>query len=401
MTAVASGYEATFYNPAGLAIGGRRELTFGYLRVLSDLSIRTASSHSDQPIADPDLFLIGAVAPAGKHFAVGFASYLLPARVLYIDAPGPEEPFFPYYRNRSQRLLLLPGIAVRPFDWLSVGIAINFFSGLGGSIQASEGPTRQVEPAVSEELPTRAAPHVGLRVQPIPELAFGATYRHAFRIPYTTTTETVVAGTPLNIAIDAQGLQTPHEIAVGSELRLGPVALSLDGTYLLWAEERGPFVRVRALISGVELTRLPPEDQYRNVFNVRFGLAVQQQLDPKLVLTWRAGQFYEPSFVVDQPGRSNLIDGPKLGWSAGAGLAVSGVLSRPVRFDAHLQLVNMLSRRSDKVVSSVDQARSDPNALADDDPSPGLQIGNPGYPFVAGGGRVMTLGATVTFEVEP
>jgi hypothetical protein len=171
---------------------------------------------------------------------------------------------------------------------------------------------------------------------------------------------------------------------------------------LLWSEERGSFVRVRALVSGVRIDRPPPETQYRDVFNLRLGAALEQRVDRRLTVRWRAGQFYEPSFVLDQPGRSNLVDGPKLGWSLGTGLELDGVLPGRVRCDLHVQLVNMLSRRHDKRVSSIETARDDPNALADEDGStPGVQIDNPGYPYISGSGRVLTLGATLTFEVAP
>src|SRR5262245_19542431 len=138
------------------------------------------------------------------------------------------------------------------------------------------------------------------------------------------------------------------------------------------------------------------------------GVAIEQRVGPKFSVHWRAGQFYEPSFVLDQPGRGNLIDGPKLGWSLGTGVELrqSKGGSNPVlpsaRIDLHAQLVNMLSRRHDKIVSSIEAARDDPNALADEDGStPGVQISNPGYPSITGSGRVLTLGATLTLEVDP
>ena len=397
MTAAATGYEATFYNPAGLTLNGRRELSFGYFRILSNLEIKTARGTLDHTLEDPDVFLIGVVAPAGR-LAFGFASYVLPTTLLHVVAPAPEQPFFPYWSNRTQRLLLLPGLAARPFDWLSIGVSVNFFAGLAGSANASVGPTREVEAGVSEELPTKAAPHVGLRIDPLPELAFGAVYRHAFSVPYATSTRNVIAGAPLDIGVDAEALQSPHEIAVGTRLKLGKIELTFDGTYLLWSEERGSFVRVRALVSGVRIDRPPPEAQYRDVFNLRLGAAIEHRVDRTLTVHWRAGQFYEPSFVLDQPGRSNLLDGPKLGWSLGTGLEL-----RPsgIRIDLHTQLVNMLSRRHDKVVSSIEQAREDPGALADENGAPGVQITNAGYPFISGSGRVLTLGATLTLEVDP
>jgi hypothetical protein len=390
-----------FYNPAGLAFHGRRELAFGYLRVLPNLEIRTARGSTQQEISEPNLMLLGVVVPIGEHFAIGYAGVLLPDTILHVDAAAPETPFFPYFANRTQRLVILPALAARPFDWLAAGIAVNFFAGLSGGAQASEGPTRRIEPTVSEELPTVAALHLGLRATPLRDLALAVAYRQGFAVPYTTATRNVVAGAPLDIAVDARALETPDELAAGAELTLGDLALSFDATWLRWSESPGPFVRVEALVSGVTLDQPPPEHPYRDTYNLRLGAALQDRLSEKLLATYRFGQFYEPTFVRDQPGRSNLLDGDKLGWSLGAGLTFEHVLPRPFRIDAHAQLVHVFSRRHDKRLSSIEEASKNPDALADEDSAPGVQIENPGFPFVGGSGQVMTLGATVTVEVEP
>ncbi len=401
MTAVSTGHEATFYNPAGLAFGERRELTFGYLRILPDLTIQTRGGEIEQDIADPDLLVLGVALPIGEHFAIGFSSYVLPQTILHVVANSPEEAFFPYYANRTQRLMLLPGIAARPFDWLAVGIGVNYLAGLGGGASASEGPTREVEASVSEELPPTAALHAGIRVKPLDNLAFGFVYRQAFSLPYTTDTTNVVAGTKLDVSVAAKAVETPDELALGVLYEQGPLGLSLDGTWARWSESEGPYVSVKALIAGVRIDQPPPSKPYRDVFNVRWGAQYDHEVSSSTRLSYRFGQFYEPSIVDDQPGRTNLIDGAKLGWSLGLGVATTSLLPLPVRFDLHGQLINVASRRYQKRVSSLEDAKNDPAALADEDAAPGVQITNVGYPSISGGGRVATVGATITLELPP
>jgi hypothetical protein len=401
MTAAATGHEATFYNPAGLAFGERREITFGYLRILPDLTIQTRRGEIEQEISDPDLLVVGVALPLGDRFAIGFSSYVLPRTILHVVANSPEEPFFPYYANRTQRLLLLPGIAARPFDWVSIGVGVNYLAGLGGGASASEGPTREVEAGVSEELPPTAALHAGLRVQPRDDLAFGFVYRQRFSLPYFADTTNVIAGTKLDVSVEAKAVETPDELALGVLWKPGPLALSFDGTWARWSESEGPYVRVTALVGGVRIDQPPPSKPYRDVFNLRWGAAYDHELSSSTRLTYRFGQFYEPSFVEDQPGRTNLIDGAKLGWSGGLGVAATDLLPLPIRFDLHAQAISVRSRRYDKRVSTVAEAKNDPSALADEDAEPGVQISNQGYPSIAGGGRVYTVGATMTLELLP
>lgn len=401
MTAVSTGYEATFYNPAGLAFGERRELSIGYLRILSDLEIQTQSGTRDQKIEDPDLMVLGVALPLGERVAVGFASYVLPTTIIRVIANSPEDPFFPYYANRTQRLLLMPGVAVKPFDWVAVGVGVNYLAGLGGSASAAEGPTREVEASVSEELPPAAALHAGVRVQPTDELAVGFAYRQAFSAPYYTDTTNVVAGAALDVSVEAKAVETPEELAFGVAYDAKPLALSFDATWARWSESQGPYVRVTALVAGVRIDQPPPRNPYRDVVNLRWGAEWDHEVSDATTLSYRFGQFFEPSIIEDQTGRTNLIDGAKLGWSAGLGVRTTRLLPLPLRFDFHAQAISVRSRRYEKRLSAPEDARDDPYALADEDPAPGLQIANAGYPSISGGGRVYTLGAVMTLELPP
>jgi hypothetical protein len=104
--------------------------------------------------------------------------------------------------------------------------------------------------------------------------------------------------------------------------------------------------------------------------------------------------------VEDQPGRTNLLDGHKIGLSLGAGLVLEHVAPRPIRIDLHASGTLVTSRRFDKRISPVETARTDPSAIADEDVGmPGDQITNPGFPWVSGEGMVFSFGATATFEL--
>lgn len=403
MTAVAEGWDATFYNPAGLALSGRRELTLGYQRYFSGLEIETAGGGvEDQPIVLPDSFVLGASLPIGDRVGIGIGSMVLPDVIVRARTHGPEEPFFPYYDNRTQRLAIYPAIGVRVTDWLALGAGANFFAGLNGFARASEGSTAALEASVFEEIFSQIALHAGARIDASETLRFGLAYRQSFGAPFTTRAQVLVAGVPIEVLVDARTLVTPHEFSAGAALRLGALDLSLDATLSLWALERSPFTRVEAIVNGVRIVPPVPQDGlYRNTVAIRTGGAFDHRLSEDLVLTYRLGASFEPSMIEDQPGRTNLIDGHKIGVGLGLGATFPRLLRRPMRIDLHGSGTLVTSRRYDKVVSPIDATREDPSALADEDATmPGDQITNPGYPWVRGGGTVWSVGITATFELE-
>jgi len=402
MTAVATGWDATFYNPAGLAFHGRREVTLGYFRILPDLELHMPSRAEHPDIENPDAALLGATLPLGRRVGLGFGAVILPTTIIRVISHSPDEPFIPWFDNRTQRIALFPALAFRPLDWLSVGVGANFLAGLDGLATAGDGPSRAVESSVLQEIFSRVSIHAGVRVVAPHGLTFGFAYRQRFYAPFTERVRTTVGGFPLDIYVDARTLQTPHEFALGTAWHRGALTLSLDATWLLWGLERSPYVRVDAIVSGVHIAPQAPDDVYRNTFNVRAGLAIDHRASCDLTLTYRLGGALEPTYVVDQPGRTSLIDGTKLTLAGGLGLTIANVLPHPFRFDVHAQAIALTSRRFDKVVSTIAEARTNPNVIADEDADlPGDQISNLGFPNVSGGGVVYSLGASVTFEVDP
>jgi len=405
MTAAATGHESVFYNPAGVAFHQKQELSLGYLSDIPDLSISTGNGKATRDLTDPDLLLIGFTLPLGERLGVGFSAYLPvnPLTVTLVDARSPEDPHFSYF-NRTQRLVIFSTAAVRPLKWLSLGLGLNILSGLQGTASSREGPTHQLQPLVSQELVPRLAFNAGVRVEPLPRLALGATYRQAFSVPFTVNSSHNVVGIPLEVLLQAEALQTPHELALGAALRpVEALQLSLDTTWLFWSMENAPFIKLSADLGGGRITQQPPRQLYRDTFNIRLGAVLEQKASDSIRVAYRLGHFFEPSYLEDQPGRSNLLDGTKLGFCGGMGVTLqSEIYPQPITFDVHFQAISVLSRTYQKVISSVEEARIDPNALADEDGAvDGDQISNPGYPSISGSGMVYTVGATLTVEIEP
>src|SRR5687767_5443744 len=146
-TAVADDFAALYYNPGGLALGRGARLTLGAQGAVSNLTV----DERRQKLADPVGMVVGLTLPAplggplADRVYLGMGLYLLPKTIAQIRARSPEEPFYPWYDNRLQRIVVLTGVGARLTDTITAGVAVNFLAGMTGGIEAREGATRALE----------------------------------------------------------------------------------------------------------------------------------------------------------------------------------------------------------------------------------------------------------------
>jgi long-subunit fatty acid transport protein len=327
---------------------------------------------------------------------VGIGLYLLPRTLVRVIARLPDEPFYPYYDNRTQRLVVLPAVAVKITPRFSLGIGFNVLAGLGGSVIAIEGPTRSLEPRVDEQIDTRLKLNVGARWQISDAHALAVTFRQAFSVPFATVADTVVAGQPLALDLNAEGLYTPDELVLGWAGRLDQTLISADVTWSRWSAYPGPYVHVNSDLPLVgPLAGETPVVPWSDTIGLRLG--VEHAFGDWFV---RGGYGYETSPVPsEQPGVTNLLDGPKHTFAIGLGVRVGHA-----RIDVHAQAQLVGARTLHKTVAAPGENPAPFDALRDEvtdnpnDPTTlGVQISNPGYPSIDGGGQVYSGGITVEF----
>jgi long-chain fatty acid transport protein len=402
VSAVSEDFASPYYNPAGAAFSTEKRLTIGALAAASQLEINDQGQSISEPIGG----FFGATLPAPvggvleNKVVIALAIYA-PAVIARVIAHLPDEPFNPYYDNRTQRLVIQPALAFRVSDRLGLGIGLDILAGVNGGVVAVEGPTRALEPRVDEEIGTRLGVHLGARWDVGGGHRLALVYRQAFGVTFSTVAAVEVAGEPINLDLSAEGLYTPHQLVAGYAWATDDLVLSADATFALWSAYDGPYVRVASALPLVgALPGRSPAVPFENTVSLRAG--VEKRLGDVLL---RGGYGYETSPIPSgQHGITNLVDGPKHLFGLGAGF----VFGR-VRIDLHAQLHLVGERVLEKRIAGGDSDDDDLDiydALRDevvDDPNEpstlGVQISNPGFPSIRGGGRVISGGLSVEWTL--
>jgi hypothetical protein len=338
------GFAAGYYDPAGLTGTERPEGSFGVLGFGAALRSQSGGATAHYGMTDPVGILVGAATPVpftgwlARRLWVGLALYILPDAIARVIAHRPEEPFFPLYDNRTQRLVVLPALAVRIVNGLSLGIGFNYLAGLSGHVSSSEGATRAPEARVDEALFSTLAVNLGARWQVRPRLALALVYRQQFSVPFRTISRNLVAGQPIDVNVDAEGLYAPHQLVAGAAFALAPVMLSLDVGWSRWSDWRGPYVAVSSELPLVgAISASPPRLDYNDTASVRLGVEWSRRAGERATVLVRSGYGFESSPIPASQPASNLLDGDKHRLAAGAGVRF-GLGGHAVRLDAHGQL---------------------------------------------------------------
>lgn len=377
---------ALYYNPAGLVAAPGIELSLGTIGAYAHLrnGDRLPDPAGGQIAMRAPLPLRG---PLADRIVVGVALHLLPGDVAHLIAPRPDEPYYPYYGDRMSRIVVLPGAAVR-LGRVAIGVSVDVLAGLTGSIEATEGASRAIDARVDQRIGTVARAIAGATWQATSCVRLGAVFHQRFEVPFATSAKTLVAGEPIDLDVRASGLFTPHELVLGAAWTRSRHVLSLDARYARWSDYPGPFVRVDSRLPLVgEVPALSPRVPFDDTYGARLGIESRAG-------RWiaRGGYGFETSPVpAHQTGVTNLLDGPRHTLAIGAG----HVWGR-TRLDAHVQLQLVQRRKITKELFD-NQGLYDPfTSLRDEDlNTPDLQITNPGFPGIAGGGQVISGGVTL------
>jgi hypothetical protein len=393
---------AAFYNPGSLAFGERWHLELAPTVMVSSLEVQGAVRALDAPfgvtlLADGTVPFTGMLA---GRVRLGFAGYFLPDAALRLVTRPIETPFFPYYDNRTQRLVAIPALAFRLAPWLGIGAGMNFLAGVAGPADVRPGASGALESRIDEQATTVAAANVGIRVDPAPGVRLGLVYRQRFAIATDIRTTADIGGVPLRIDVAArQALYDPDTFVLATSFDAGRTSVELDASYMVWSGYDGPFLALDAQLPGVAIATRVPEGLYRDAVSLRAAASHTWPLGAETELCARAGAGLETSMLRGaRQGPTNLVDGDKVLFGLGVETRLGALLPVPVRFGVGASAQVVTATTQTKVAC---RARPCPPATVTGPSAadPTRDIDNPGYPELRASGVLWSGAASVGVDL--
>ncbi|TNF26973.1 MAG: hypothetical protein EP329_20290 [Deltaproteobacteria bacterium] len=365
----AGGFEATYYNPAGLAFDRRPSFALGYQSASFDLTLNgEARAAREAPVLTIGF---GVPLPLGEplkdRLALGLAFAIPQSAILIADIPRPGAPSFVIVENRAQTVSVLGALAVRVSRELSVGVGALALAELTGDIAVAPNEEGKLGTRVKDELLADYALIAGAAYRPTPWIDLSLTWRSAstarFSLPITADLGESF-GIPLpRLDVSGTAQYDPAELAVGVGARPAPWLLAaVSGVWQRWSA----FPQPVAYTAVPEGTPAQPPPDFHDTVSVRLGFEGRFRLADDVTLLPRLGASLEPTPVPDQTGFHNHIDGNRVVLALGA-----GVLIGPVRVELAGQAHLIGERTSTK----------DPALV----PDPAT---NPGAPTITGSGTI-------------
>jgi long-chain fatty acid transport protein len=359
-TAAASGTEALYYNPAGLARVDRPLASLGVLTSRRTFRARGA--------ADRDEWLslvqagLATPLPLGRllerRVFLGLALSLPTAALYDVVLPDDRSAFFPLIGDRDRRLVANLGLGARVLDWLQVGAGLTLLPDVHADVLVDLRDVGGLNRARVLVEPVFAG-NAGVRAQPWPWLALGLAWRGAqhTRIDLSPVRVDVASNLdPVQASVTAPAYAMPHQVALGAEVTPSPAwTVALDLTWSRFATWQAPSPEVALCApcprdcsagdcpgyctTGVcaELFRdQAPSAGFHDTSAPRAGL----EWRPTEALALRAGYGLVPSPVPAQSGATSFLDGTRHVIALGAGYVfrhLPELFPASLALDAHLQ----------------------------------------------------------------
>jgi hypothetical protein len=381
---------AAFYNPGGMAFGRGVQIAIAPTLGISALAAQGRTIGLDDPfgVAIAIAVTVPFEGPLKDRIRLGFGGYLLPSGLLHLVARPGAAPFFPYYDNRTQRLTVVPALAVKITDRLGIGLGVNVLGGVSGPASVQPGASGATESRLDLEATTRASVHAGARFDLSKQARVAVAFRQRFAVPARVTTTAEIAGIPLAVSVGTESaLFDPAALVLGSSFEIGAAAFEIDATWSMWSAYEGPFAGVRASLPGLDIASNLPAGFARDVVSVRAAGSYRVAIGAGAEVVLRAGAGAEPSMLKGATqGRTNLVDGDKILGGVGASLALHDGLSvRAIRFGAGLGTQVVLATSQAKRACAALPCPAD-TVAGPDATRPSVGITNPGFPRLDAGG---------------
>ncbi len=387
MTALADDFSATFYNPAGLALTDHArdaeerqgiDLHLGFFSAQPQLTLERARIDGGALVFDQGLGPVGSVPhdvrdSTGLTIGAGFdlgrivglrgihlgiALYMPVSRAFQWDIIGGEQLQWPLYLDRTQRMSILPALALRPHPKVAIGLGARVTVDAQTNTEAvlipQDDGRLDAELGNAATIGARAAPTVGVLVEPTSWLRIGVSVRGALNsedFGYTDLDATALPGlASFGYTHYFSHYYSPLEVAVGLAARpTGWLHVVADVTWSRWS----------AYIDS-------NHDNYgglvaNDIVTPRLGLELQAHRSTAVL----AGYTYQASPFDNGGSWTNFVDNDKhvasLGTQTDLGALIAGW--PPVRVSWHAQVHVLRAHREIKdwtAFQSADEADANP-----------------------------------------
>ena len=385
---------ASYYNPGGLALGEGYKLDVSANGMLSEISAQSERASIDDPYGGTmtvaaDVPLKGVLK---DRIRFGVATHAMTSGLMRVKLRKSVDPFFPYYDNRTQRIVVIPALSARIANGLGVGVSVNALAGVRGDVDVRDGQSRSLEPRIVQNAGTVFRWIVGARFDWSERVRIGAAYRQSFGVPLDIGTTADIAGTSLSVDITkAEALFDPATVVVGVRvLPVEGVALELDAAYHNWSRWEGPALGISTTASAMVLTSRASEGMFTDTMSARLAAAWTVGKNSVREVSLHVGSGYETTMLdgSKRQGETNHIDGAKLIFGLGVAMRFPGLVGEAFRVGLGAQLHHVARMQNDKITCTALPCPVGTVAGTDaTDPSAG--VSNPGYPSLEGGGSII------------
>lgn len=251
--AVADDFTALYYNPAGLTAGERALFGMALSFTRNALFIDSAlASPTPAPRDPPHATTI----TFGGHFplsgertlpkvALAFAVAVPTSSLLAGRAFDPAIPHWSMYEALPERLVALLGIGIEPIPGLSFGASAQFLASLFGRLdyELDVVAGRFTRKTVSFDIEPRLAPILGVEARFVPGLRAGFSWRGTIQTDVGIPVVLDLTGLArLDVTTDFTVQYTPHELTWSLAYRVPELELllALDLSYALWSAAPDP-----------------------------------------------------------------------------------------------------------------------------------------------------------------
>ena len=345
--ASATGYDAVFLNPAGLAHVPRKRATLGGLYGDFTLELDGAAADVDRASG----IVIGGELPVPlggalrDRVGLGFGFYVPTQSINRAAAPYPGTPMFALLEHRSHVVAIDVALGYRLRPRWSVGLGVNALAVLRGGIDVTTDGSGRFTTQSEQRLLTRFAPIAGVRWQRRADLVLGAVVRAASRSDYdirvTNDLTDVLPLTlpPIRIAGTAQ--YDPLTVALEAAWQWRPrTALTAQ---LAWQRWSGYPLPTENPVKGTPAQARP---DFHDTAVPRLAIEHARAALGGTV-TARGGYAFLWSPAPEMTGRQSLLDNHRHLLAAGLGLAWPG-RALPLHVDGWVQLHVLQPRRHQK-----------------------------------------------------